>query len=58
MEELMKMACIIPMFLILALVAAVLILAANALFIFAELCARLTQRVLKIIAKRFEEKES
>ncbi len=57
MEELIKFASLIPAFLILALVAAVLILAFNALFIFAELCGRLTQRVLKIIAKRFEEKE-
>ncbi|MBQ3451395.1 MAG: hypothetical protein IJG32_03940 [Selenomonadaceae bacterium] len=56
MEELMKMACIIPMFLILALGAAILILAANALFLFANLCTRLTQQVLKIIAKqRFED---
>ncbi|MBR0102365.1 MAG: hypothetical protein IJQ01_02565 [Selenomonadaceae bacterium] len=58
MEELMKMVCIIPMFLILALGVAFLIIAFNALFIFANLCTRLTRRVLKIIAKRFEEKES
>ena len=58
MEELLKLASLIPTVLFFALGVAILILAAHALFIFADLCTRLTQRVLKIIAKRFEEKES
>ena len=57
MEELIKLASLIPTVLFFALGVGILILMADALFIFAELCARLSQRVLKIIAKRFEEKE-
>ena len=55
MEELLKMASIIPAILILFLGAAVLITAIQGLFLFVEIITRLTQRVRKIIQKKFEE---
>ena len=55
MEELLKMASIIPAILILFLGAAVLITAMQGLFLFVEIITCLTQRIRKLIAKHFEE---
>lgn len=55
MEELLKIASIIPAFIILALGVAILISAMNAVFIFAEICSRLSRRILKYFDRYFED---